>query len=116
MRSTVVVVGGGIVGATAFDALVSAGHDVTLVERAIVAGGITAWSGGVVRCLHAADAELSQHAIAGLRHYQALEGFQKTGFLYFPAPEDRELVRAQVEAMQRDIAIAWLERDELMQK
>jgi glycine/D-amino acid oxidase-like deaminating enzyme len=117
-RADVIVVGAGIVGAATFFELASRGHDVTLVERNVVASGATAWSGGVVRLMHD-DAESSNRAVAGWRFYRSLAErgidvpFHETGFLYFPRPERRGFARAEVRRLARRVPIAWLDADAL---
>ena len=113
-RVDVIVVGAGIVGAATFFELASRGHDVTLVERNVVASGATAWSGGVVRLMHD-DPESADRAVYGWRFYRSLATrgidvpFRETGFLYFPKPERRPYARAEVQRLERAVPIAWLD-------
>jgi glycine/D-amino acid oxidase-like deaminating enzyme len=113
-RADVIVAGGGIVGAATFFELASRGHAVTLVERAIVASGATAWSGGVVRLMHD-DSESSDRAVQGFEFYRSLRRrgvgvpFNVTGFLYFPRPEREAFARAEVERLSQRVPIEWLD-------
>jgi len=113
-----IVVGGGIVGAATFFELASRGHDVTLIERRVVASGATAWSGGVVRLMHD-DPESADRAVEGWRYYRSLADrgidvpFHETGFLYFPLPERAAFARAEVRRLSSRAPIAWLDADAL---
>ena len=113
-RVDVIVAGGGIVGAATFFELASSGHAVTLVERAIVASGATAWSGGVVRLMHD-DPESADRAVFGWHYYRSLRRrgvgvpFNETGFLYFPRPEREAFARAEVDRLSERVPIEWLD-------
>jgi glycine/D-amino acid oxidase-like deaminating enzyme len=117
-RADVIVAGGGIVGAATFFELASRGADVTLVEREVVASGATAWSGGVVRLMHD-DSASADRAVYGWRFYRSLAErgidvpFRTSGFLYFPRPERRAFARAEVDRLEREAPIAWLDASAL---
>jgi glycine/D-amino acid oxidase-like deaminating enzyme len=111
----VLVIGAGVVGVVIFQALVEAGHRVTLVERHRVGLGTTAFSGGVVRCLHV-DETLTERAVLGWRYYRDLcrahrnaMTFHRTGVLYFPTAARVPWIRRQVARLAAMIPIEWLE-------
>ena len=88
----VLIVGGGVVGAAIFHEL--AGDCATmLVDRARVAHGCTAWSGGIVRCFHD-DPVLSDRAVIGLQYYRQFAThtgigvpFVESGFIFVAEPK-----------------------------
>jgi glycine/D-amino acid oxidase-like deaminating enzyme len=109
------VVGAGVVGVVIFHALVEAGHRVTLVERHRAGLGTTAFSGGVVRCLHD-DETLTERGVVGWRYYRDLcragrtaMTFHRTGVLYFPTAGHVPWIRRQVARLGPTIPIEWLE-------
>jgi sarcosine oxidase subunit beta len=104
----VLVVGGGVMGASIAYHLASRGADVTLLERAALCSGPTRHSTAIVR-LHYTQELLVRMAAHGLRVYRDFEGevgatagFTQTGMLFGVAEEERELLEANVELGRRE--------------
>ena len=118
-RPSVVVVGAGIVGATAAYHLASAGAAVTIVERARPATGVTARSFGWINVVHgnARDiARLRNPAIAGYRRLeQELSGALPIDwngvFSWSENPKDSERLVAEHTAWGYDVRL--VEKDEI---
>jgi sarcosine oxidase subunit beta len=99
----VLIVGGGVMGASIAYHLASRGADVTLLERAALCSGPTRHSTAIVR-LHYTQELLVRMAVHGLRVYRDFEhevgataGFTRTGMLFGVAEEERPLLEANVE-------------------
>ena len=104
----VVVVGGGVMGASIAFHLATRGADVTLLERAAVCSGPTRHSTALVR-LHYTQELLVRMAAHGLRVYRDFEGevgatagFTRTGMLFGVAEQERVLLEANVELGRRE--------------
>lgn len=107
-QARVVVVGGGVMGASIAFHLASRGADVTLLERAAICSGPTRHSTAIVR-LHYTQGLLVRMAAHGLRVYRDFErevgataGFTQTGMLFGVAEEERGLLEANVELGRRE--------------
>jgi glycine/D-amino acid oxidase-like deaminating enzyme len=106
-ETRVVVVGGGVMGASIAYHLARRGADVTLLERAMLCAGPTRHSTAIVR-LHYTQELLVQMAAHGLRVYRdfadevgATAGFTQTGMLFGVAEDERALLEANVELGRR---------------
>jgi sarcosine oxidase, subunit beta len=102
-RAGVVVVGGGVMGASiAYHVALRDGSDVLLLERHGIGSGCTRHSTAIVR-MHYSQALLVGMAVHGLRTYSAFEqavgrpaGFVRTGLLVGAADVDVEALRRNV--------------------
>ena len=116
----VIVVGGGIIGATTAAMLSERGADVALVERRTCAGaGASAYSGGIVR-LYDADPlmmRLGAHALRARRTTSVGTAFDQairtTGVLYRAPEEELGTIVAAMEAEGPDYPHQILARDQL---
>jgi glycine/D-amino acid oxidase-like deaminating enzyme len=111
-RAEVVVVGGGVMGASiAFHLTARGVRDVLLLERHGLASGGTRHSTAIVR-LHYTQALLVRMAAHGLRTYSAFEtavgarcGFVRTGMLFGVVEADRAGLEANV-ALGRSLGVS----------
>ncbi len=100
----VVVIGGGVQGASLAFHLASRGSKVVVVERTTVAAGATGRSSGLVRIYYdlLAEARLAATAFPWFRDWAERVGgdcgFTKTGFLWIEPGDAAERVRANVES------------------
>ena len=106
----VVVIGGGIMGASAAFRLAERGLKVTLVEKTFIAGGSTGKSSAIVR-QHYSNEVTARMALHSLRVFQNFEeivggecGFVNTGFVVLASADQREGLAANV-ALQRSVGI-----------
>ncbi len=105
-RADVVVVGGGITGASLAYHLSGRGKDVVLLERSVVAGGPTGRSTAIIR-QHYSQPLLVRMAVHGLRLYRdffarelgASCGFVRAGVLWAVSDENRA-------GLERNVALA----------
>jgi sarcosine oxidase subunit beta len=108
----VVVVGGGVIGASVAFQLTKRGvRDVALLERRQLGAGASGKSGALVRCHYAnvAEARLTLESLAIFRNWDDAvghgdPGFEPVGFVQVVDPEDEEKLRANV-AAQRAIGV-----------
>jgi glycine/D-amino acid oxidase-like deaminating enzyme len=117
-QARVLVVGGGVMGASIAWHLASRGADVTLLERASLCSGPTRHSTAILR-LHYTQELLVQMAAHGLRVYRDFEqevgataGFTQTGMLFGVAEDERALLESNVELGRREGADTALVSDE----
>jgi glycine/D-amino acid oxidase-like deaminating enzyme len=117
-QARVLVVGGGVMGASIAYHLASRGADVTLLERASLCSGPTRHSTAILR-LHYTQKLLVQMAAHGLRVYRDFEhevgataGFVQTGMLFGVAEDERALLGANVELGRREGADTGLVSDD----
>jgi sarcosine oxidase subunit beta len=100
----VVVIGGGVQGASLAFHLAARGASVAVVERATVAAGATGRSSGLVRIYYdlLAEARLAATAFEWFRDWDARVGgdcgFTRAGFLWIEPGDAAERVRANVAA------------------
>lgn len=110
-RAEVVVIGGGVMGASTAFHLAEAGVDVVLVERADLASGSTVKAAGGVRANFSDELNIA----LGLRSLEAFEAFperpgqdidlHRSGYLFvLTRPEDVELFEASV-ALQNSMGV-----------
>jgi len=106
----VVVIGGGIMGASAAFRLAERGLKVTLVEKTFLAGGSTGKSSAIIR-QHYSNEITARMALHSLRVFQNFAeivggecGFTRTGFVVLASADQREGLEANVE-LQRGIGI-----------
>ncbi len=103
--AAVVVVGGGVVGASAAFHLAEAGVDVVLVERAELAGGSTGRAAGGVRAQFsdALNIQIAQRSLAAFRDFTRRPGAEidlaQVGYLFVLSRE------ADVEIFEQSIAL-----------
>jgi len=107
----VVVIGGGVIGLSAAQALGELGvGQVIVLERDAIGSGGTGKSSGVVRCHYGVRslAAMAWRSLPVLEHAAdvlgADAGFQRTGYLVAVGPEDETSLRANV-MMQRQLGI-----------
>lgn len=124
----VLVVGGGVIGASVLYHLTSLGcRNVALVERGELAGGATARSSGIVRTHYSVPINV-QVARASLGMFEALpqllddpeaqSGLVKSGYLIVAPPgKDSDAVRASI-AMQCELGVeaALIDRKEALER
>ena len=116
----VVVVGGGITGASTAYHLARRGLTVVLLERSRIAAGPTGRSTAIVR-VHYSQPRLVEMALHGLAVYSRFDaevgwscGFVRSGVLWLVAPHDRSALEANVSlARDRGADIALLEPEQL---
>ncbi len=104
----VVVIGGGVVGAaTAFQLAKRGVRDIVLLERQHLGAGASGKSGALVRC-HYANVPEARLTLESLRIFRAWEeevgtgspGFEPVGFVQVVAPANEPQLRANVAAQQ----------------
>lgn len=110
----IIVIGGGVVGASTFHRLVSEGFSVVLIEKDRICQGTTAYSGGIVRCFHK-QSQLSDMAVIGYDYYRNFEEntgidcpFTESGFLYFDDISMEKDHQREVARLSENIEIKWL--------
>ncbi len=113
----VVVVGGGVNGAsTAFQLAKRGAGRVVLIERAVFGSGATGKSGALVRAHYTniPETRLTHESMRIFEHWGDLvghgdPGFDQVGFLRVVAPSDETALRANVEAMRREVGVdTWV--------
>jgi glycine/D-amino acid oxidase-like deaminating enzyme len=103
----VVVVGGGVSGASIAYALAAKGVKVTLLEKGALAGGASGRSSALVRMHYTNewDARLAWASFPTFRHWAELMGgppvFTRTGFVNVVAPRYASHLRSNVEMLRR---------------
>jgi glycine/D-amino acid oxidase-like deaminating enzyme len=114
----VLVVGGGVMGASIAYHLATRGADVTLLERTSLCSGPTRHSTAILR-LHYTQELLVRMAAHGFRVYRDFEnevgataGFTQTGMLFGVAEEERAALEANVELGRREGADTALVSDD----
>ncbi len=109
----IIIVGGGIHGASLAFHLAERGVKALVVERNVVGAGATGRSSGLVR-MHYDQRQSSELAWASYHYFVDWServggacGFTRTGFIQFVSPEHTEALRANVR-MHQDIGIPSL--------
>src|SRR5205807_2666525 len=103
--AAVVIVGGGVIGASAAFHLAEAGVDVVLVERAQLGSGSTSRAAGGVRTQFsdALNVEIARRSVAAFRDFGRRLGweidFHQVGYLFVLSRE------SDVEAFERSVAL-----------
>ena len=106
----VVVIGGGVQGASLAFHLASRGARVTVVERSTIGAGATGRSSGLVRVYYdlLAEARVAAVAIEWFRDWEARVGgdcgFTRAGFLWIEDGDATDRVRANV-ASHRELGV-----------
>jgi glycine/D-amino acid oxidase-like deaminating enzyme len=122
-RADAVVVGGGVMGTSIAFHLAARGiGEVLLFERHALCSGPTRHSTAIIR-LHYTQALLVRMAAYGLRMYRAFReelgspsGFVRTGMLFGVAPEERQMLEANVALGQGEgVVTHLLEPDQLLE-
>jgi glycine/D-amino acid oxidase-like deaminating enzyme len=110
----VLVIGGGVIGASIFYHLALQEYAVGLLDKNCIASGCTAQSGGIIRCFHL-DSSLSDKAVFGWNYYRNFE--KKTGekclfneceFVYFPKKENHNFTLLETKRLSKYILVEWL--------
>jgi sarcosine oxidase subunit beta len=102
----VIVVGGGINGASVAFNLAKAGLQVTLIEKDFIAAGPTGRSSAIIRqhYSHEVTARMALRSLCIFQNFDDVVGgdpeFQQTGFLLAARPEDVEMLEANVTLQQ----------------
>jgi sarcosine oxidase subunit beta len=106
----VIVVGGGINGASIAFNLAKEGLKVTLIEKDFIAAGPTGRSSAIIRQHYSHDVT-ARMALRSLRIFQNFDvvvggdpDFHQTGFLLAARPEDVEMLKANI-ALQQEVGI-----------
>jgi sarcosine oxidase subunit beta len=106
----VIVVGGGINGASIAFNLAKAGLRVTLIEKDFIAAGPTGRSSAIIR-QHYSHKVTAHMALRSLRIFQNFDDvvggdpdFHQTGFLLAARPEDVEMLKANI-SLQQEVGI-----------
>jgi len=106
----VIVIGGGINGASITFNLAKGGLKVALIEKDFIAAGPTGRSSAIIR-QHYSNEVTARMALRSLRIFQNFDdavggdpGFQQTGFLLAARPEDVDMLKANI-AMQQKVGI-----------
>jgi glycine/D-amino acid oxidase-like deaminating enzyme len=117
-QARVLVVGGGVMGASIAYHLATRGADVTLLERASLCAGPTRHSTAILR-LHYTQELLVRMATHGFHVYRDFEnevgataGFTQTGMLFGVDEEERAALEANVELGRREGADTALVSDD----
>ena len=103
--AAVVIIGGGVIGASAAFHLAEAGVDVALVERAQLGSGSTSRAAGGVRAQFsdALNIQIAQRSLAAFREFGRRPGweidFEQVGYLFVLSRA------ADVEAFERNVAL-----------
>lgn len=99
----VVIIGGGVHGASAAYHLARSGAGVTLLERLALAGGPTGRSSGICRAYYTNEflAETARDSIRMMAAFEEVapghdSGYHRTGFAFLHPPQDAMEVRAAV--------------------
>jgi len=106
----VIVVGGGINGASIAFNLAKAGLNVTLIEKDFIAGGPTGRSSAIIRqhYSHEVTARMALRALRIFQHFDDVVGgdpdFHQTGFLLAARPADVDALKANI-ALQQSVGI-----------
>jgi sarcosine oxidase subunit beta len=106
----VIVVGGGINGASIAFNLAKEGVQVALIEKDFIAAGPTGRSSAIIR-QHYSHEVTARMALRSLRIFQNFDdvvggdpGFEQTGFLLAARPEDVDMLKANI-ALQQAVGI-----------
>src|SRR3990167_5444001 len=115
----ILIIGGGVIGASIFYHLVRDGYRVTLLEKNNIASGCTKASGGIVRCFHL-DSSWCDKSVYGSRYYRAFQqhtgqsiDINPCGFIFIPHLDNFHLAQMQVQRLAQDIPIEWLHKSEV---
>jgi glycine/D-amino acid oxidase-like deaminating enzyme len=118
--ASVIVVGGGILGATTFWELASEGVDVLLLEAGQFGGGSTAKSAAIVRC-HYSNPEVVRMAVRSREALRQLPlrlecapVYTRCGWLFLVDEADAQLALANAE-MQEEEGLAAVDVDDLQE-
>jgi glycine/D-amino acid oxidase-like deaminating enzyme len=117
----VLIIGGGVHGASAAHHLARDGVEVTLLEAGTLAGGPTGRSSGVCRAYYTNEvlAEAARDSIRTLAEFEAVapghdSGYRRTGFAYLhPAADADDVRRAVARLNELGIRVDLLEGDVL---
>jgi sarcosine oxidase subunit beta len=118
----VVIIGGGVLGTSAFYHLAKAGIVTCLVEQNTIGSGITSYSGGISRMFHLDQNQRSKAAFSldYYRHFDSKVGvpvkFTEQGFMYFPAKRNIEASKMTVSDNDYGFTLKWLEPANLLAK
>jgi glycine/D-amino acid oxidase-like deaminating enzyme len=111
LTADVVVIGGGVNGASTAFHLAKRGVQVTLLERTTLAAGATGKSGALVRMHYTNpyDAALAQQSLPYFQHWPDVvgpgdPGYRQVGVVRLVAPKYDERLRANV-AMLRGVGV-----------
>ena len=110
-RAGVVVVGGGVMGASAAFHLAEAGVDVVLVERDALGGGSTSRAAGGVRAQFsdALNIQIAQRSLAAFRDFGRRPGWEidlkQVGYLFLLTREEHVAAFEQSVALQREYGV-----------
>jgi len=103
----VVVIGGGVHGASAAYHLVKAGFEVALVEKGSIGSGASGVSGGIIRC-HYTNEPMIRLALRAAQRWQGLEaelgrpvGYVQNGMLLMVDEDDAGVMEELVARQQR---------------
>jgi glycine/D-amino acid oxidase-like deaminating enzyme len=116
----VIIVGGGVLGASVFYHLIEARISCCLIEQNTIGSGITSFSGGIARVFHL-DEKQRQKAAYSLNYFQHFEkhtgisvNFVEQGFLYFPAPETTTECKNAIGEYDYGFTTSWLTAEQVV--
>ena len=115
----VIIVGGGVIGASILHHLVKEGYKTALFDKNKLVSGCTSLSGGIVRGFHS-NSELSDKGLYGWQYYKNFEintgiasQFIESGFVYFPSLNQIDYAKNEVGRLADHMPIQWLDPHEL---
>jgi sarcosine oxidase subunit beta len=116
---SIVIVGGGIIGAAVFNRLTQTfGPNVLLIEKSRQGFGATAFSGGILRAYHI-DQRISYLCSKGIEFYRNLARtsdsaffVHRTGFLQLIDSDHREAAQRSYEDLKPHVTLEWLTASE----
>lgn len=115
----IMIIGGGVIGASIFYHLSRAGYYPALLEKTTIASGCTAWSGGISRSFHL-DSIMSDRAALGWQYYRNFQNmtgeacdFHQSGFITIPKQNTYAAALAETKRLAQTLHIEWLTKPEL---
>lgn len=118
----VIIIGGGVLGASAFYHLVEAGMSCCLIEKNTIGSGITSYSGGIARVFHLDETQRQQaaYSLDYFQHFEQRTGeplaFVEQGFLYFPATENISASQKAVGDHGYGFTSSWLTPEQAVEQ
>lgn len=118
-NTDILIIGGGVIGASIFYHLARDGHRVTLLEKNNTASGCTEASAGIVRCFHL-NPSWSDKSVYGSNYYRAFQhhtgqsiDIKSCGFIFIPHQDNLHRSKMQVQRLAQNIQIEWLSKSKI---